>query len=66
MRATSFSEETGREGGGVVALYIKTWIECKELSLSNSYGQAESLWVEIRDWTNKGRLVDRVYYKLLD
>lgn len=61
MRASNFLEETGREGEGGVALYIKSWIECEELSLRNSYGQAESLWVKIRDWTNKGRPAARVY-----
>ncbi|TRZ07896.1 hypothetical protein HGM15179_019207 [Zosterops borbonicus] len=34
----------GRRGGGV-ALYIKKWIECEELSLKNSPKQVKSLWV---------------------
>jgi len=29
-----------------VALYIKKWIDCEELSLRNSYEQVESLWVK--------------------
>ncbi|KAK4806137.1 hypothetical protein QYF61_001060 [Mycteria americana] len=36
-------EKQGRRGGGV-ALYIKKWIDCEELSLKNSHEQVESLW----------------------
>ncbi|KAJ7412608.1 rna-directed dna polymerase from mobile element jockey-like [Pitangus sulphuratus] len=35
----------GRRGGGV-ALYIRRWIECEELSLKNSHEQVESLWLQ--------------------
>ena len=41
-------DRRGRRGGGV-ALYIKKWIECEELSPKNSHEQVESLWVRIRD-----------------
>ncbi|KAK4807081.1 hypothetical protein QYF61_018422 [Mycteria americana] len=36
-------DRQGRRGGGV-ALYIKKWIDCEELSLKNSHEQVESLW----------------------
>ena len=51
-----------KEGRGV-ALYIKKWIECEELSLKNSHEQAESLWVRIRDSGNKGNLGVGAYYR---
>ena len=50
----------GRRGGDV-ALYVKKWIECEELSLRNSHEQVESLWVGIGDLGNKGNLVAGVY-----
>ncbi|PKU35646.1 egf-like repeat and discoidin i-like domain-containing protein 3 [Limosa lapponica baueri] len=53
----------GRKEGGGVALYIKKWLECEELSLKNSHEQVESLWVRIRDRGNKGNLVVGVYYR---
>ena len=56
-------DRQGRRGGGV-ALYIKKWIDCEELSLKNSQEQVESLWVRIRDRGNKGNLVVGVYYRL--
>ena len=52
----------GRRDGGV-ALYIKKWIDFEDLPLRNSHEQVESLWVKIRDQTNKGHLVVRVYYR---
>ncbi|GAB0210070.1 hypothetical protein GRJ2_003472800 [Grus japonensis] len=58
-------DRQGRRGGGV-ALYIKKWIDCEELSLKNSHEQVESLWVRIRDRGNKGNLVVSVYYRPLD
>lgn len=38
----------GRRGGGA-ALYVKKWMDCRELSLKKSHDQVESLWIEIRD-----------------
>ncbi|KAK4810861.1 hypothetical protein QYF61_008833 [Mycteria americana] len=58
-------DRRGRRGGGV-ALYIKEWIDCEELSLKNSHKQVESLWVRIGDRGNKGNLVVGVYYRLPD
>ncbi|KAK4806906.1 hypothetical protein QYF61_012627 [Mycteria americana] len=55
-------DRQGRRGGGV-ALYVKKWIECEELSLKNSHEQVESLWVRIRDRGNKGNLVVGVSYR---
>jgi len=55
-------DRQGRRGGGI-ALYIKKWIECEELSLKDSHKQVESLWVRLRDQGNKGNLVVGVYYK---
>ncbi|KAK4824986.1 hypothetical protein QYF61_022512 [Mycteria americana] len=52
----------GRRGRGI-ALYIKKWIECEDLSLKNSHEQVESLWVRIRNRGNKGNLVVGVYYR---
>ena len=63
---TSFfrRDTQGRRGGGV-ALYVKKWIDCKKLPMRNSHDQTESLWVTIRDQTNKGHLVVGVYYTLI-
>lgn len=36
-------------------------MDCKILLLSNSNREVKSLWVKIKDWINKGCLVDRVY-----
>lgn len=55
-------DRQGKRGGGVT-LYIKRWIECEELPLKNSHKQVESLWVKIRDRTNKGHLMVGVYYR---
>lgn len=55
----------GRRCGGVV-LYVKKGTDCKELPLRNSYKQTKSLWIKIKDQTDKGHLVARVYYRLPD
>ena len=57
-----FRRDRGRRGGGV-ALYLKKWIDCEELSLKNSHKQVESLRVRIGDRGNKGNLVVGVYYR---
>jgi len=41
-------DRQARRGGGI-ALYIKKWVQCEELSPKNSHEQVESLWVRIRD-----------------
>jgi len=56
-------DRQGKSGGGVV-LYIKKSIQSEELSLKNSQEQVESLWVRIRDQSNKGNLALGVYYRL--
>ncbi|PKU48697.1 egf-like repeat and discoidin i-like domain-containing protein 3 [Limosa lapponica baueri] len=53
-----------RGKGGGVALCAKNGIDCTELSLKNSNAQTESLWVKIRDQSNKGNFVVSVYYRL--
>ena len=53
-------DRQGRRSGGV-ALYVRKWIDCKELCLRNSHDQVESLWVKIRDRSSKGQLVVGVY-----
>lgn len=53
-------DRKGKRGRGV-ALYLKRYIECKELPLRNSHEQVESLWVKVRDWTSKGHLVDKAF-----
>lgn len=58
-------DKQDRRGMGV-ALYLKKCIDCKELPLRNSRDQVESFWVKIRDQTNGGHLVVRVYYRLPD
>ena len=52
----------GRKGGGV-AFYVREWIDCEELPLRNTQEQVESLWVRIRDRTNKGQLMIGVVLK---
>lgn len=42
-------------------LCVKRWIDYEELLLKYSHDQIESLCVKIRDQTNTGHLVDRVY-----
>lgn len=59
-----FREDRAGERGREVALRIKRWIKCEELSLKSSHEQVESLWVRIRDRGNKGNLVAGVYYRL--
>lgn len=44
---------------------VKEWLDCEELPLRNSHKQAESLWVKIKDSTDKGHLAG-AYYKLPD
>ncbi|KAJ7414830.1 mitochondrial fission process protein 1 [Willisornis vidua] len=61
-----FRRDWGGRRDGEVALYIKSWIECEELSLKNSHEQVKSLWVRIKDQGNKENLVVGVYYRLLD
>lgn len=50
-------ERLGRKGGELL-FYVKQWIDCEE--------QVKSLWIGIRDRTNKGNLVVRVCYRPLD
>lgn len=52
----------GRKGGGV-ALYVKKLIDGEALTLRNSQEQVGSLWVKIKDRTNKGHFVVGVYYR---
>lgn len=35
----------------------------EELLLGNIHEQVESLWVKIKDWTNKSHFVIGVYYR---
>ena len=60
-----FRRDRGRRGGGV-ALYLKKWIDCEELSLKNSHEPVESLWVRNGDRGNKGNFVVGVHYRLPD
>lgn len=53
-----------RQGGA--ALYIKEGMEYEELSLKNDHDQVKSLWVKVRDQSNRGSLVVGVDYKLQD
>ncbi|GAB0203009.1 hypothetical protein GRJ2_002766500 [Grus japonensis] len=39
-----YRRDRRRRRAGGVALYIKKWIDCEELSLKNSHKQVESLW----------------------
>jgi len=55
-------DRRGRKVGDV-ALCIRKYIECEELSLKNSRDWVESLWVRIRDRGNKENLVVGVYYR---
>ena len=55
-------DRQSRRGGGV-ALYVRKWIDCKELCLRNSHDQVESLWVKIKDWSSKGHLVVGVCHR---
>lgn len=67
MRTVSFLDGIGKVGGvGELPCIFKKWIDCKELPLSNSREQVKSLWVKIRDRTNKGQLEVGVYYRPRD
>ncbi|PKU38486.1 nipped-b-like protein [Limosa lapponica baueri] len=47
-------DRQGRRGGGV-ALYVKEWIKCEEVSLKPSLGdeeRVESLWMRIKGQAN--------------
>ena len=55
-------DRQGRRGGGV-ALYVRKWVDCKELCLRNSHNQVESSWIKIKDWSSKGHLVVEVCYR---
>ncbi|XP_021237137.1 uncharacterized protein LOC110390225, partial [Numida meleagris] len=55
-------DRQGRRGG-VVAICVRKWTDCKELCLSNSHDQVESLWVKIKDRSSKGHLVVGVWYR---
>jgi len=37
-----------------MALCVKKWIDCEELRLRNCHDEVKSLWVKIKDQTNKG------------
>lgn len=50
------SHRRGRRGRGV-ALYVKKWMDCKELPVRNSHKQVASLWVEVRSGSKKRQLV---------
>lgn len=58
-----FRMDRAGKRGTQVALCIKRWNECEELSLKNSHEEVESLWVRIRDPGNKGNLVPGVCYR---
>ena len=67
LRATGSSEGDRQRRKGVgVDLYVRKWIDCEELCLSNSHDQVESLLTKIRDWSSKRHLVVGVYYRLPD
>ncbi|PKU40959.1 hypothetical protein llap_8745 [Limosa lapponica baueri] len=59
-------DRRGRRGGGV-ALYVKEWIECEEISPKPSLGSdeeiVESLWVRIKGRANMRDTVVGVYYR---
>ena len=52
---------TRRRGRGV-ALCVKEWRDCEELTLRSSQEQVDSLWIKIRDEI-KGKLVVKVHYR---
>lgn len=47
-------------------LTLQEWLDQKELPLNKSHELSESLWVKIKDRTNKGRLVFGVSHRLPD
>lgn len=53
-------------GRDVVVLYVREWVDCEQRSLRASHGQVESLWVKLKERTNKGQLVAGIYYRLPD
>lgn len=62
---TLFRRDKQGRRGERVALYLKKWIDSKELPLKNNHEQVESLWGKISHQTNKGHLVVGVFYRLL-
>lgn len=48
-------DRLGRRGMGITP-NVKEWLDCEELPLRNSHKQVKSLWVKIKDYTNKGLL----------
>lgn len=42
---------------------MNNWTDCVEFALRNDQEQVETLWVKIKDWTDKGHHVVGVYYK---
>jgi len=61
-----FRRDRRGKRGGDIALYIKKRIQCEELFLKNTHDQVKSLWVGIRDRSNKGNLVVGVYCRPSD
>lgn len=59
---TAFSEEIGRAGWGVVALYVMERLDCMELSFGND--KVDNLLVGVKKWANKRRIVEEVDYIL--
>ncbi|GAB0207707.1 hypothetical protein GRJ2_003236400 [Grus japonensis] len=55
------SDRRGRMGGGI-ALYVKKWIDCEELSLKNSHKQVESLWEQFLQPERGVRICERNNY----
>lgn len=56
-------DRLGRRGMGITP-NVKEWLDCEELPLRNSHKQVKSLWVEIKDSSDKGHLAG-VYGSLL-
>lgn len=44
-----------------VALSDKEWVDCERLSLRQTATNSLSLWVKVKDHTNKGHLVSGIY-----
>lgn len=55
-------DRRGKRGRDLV-LYVKNWIEYKELLAKNNCEQVESLWVCMRDQDNQENIVVGVYYR---
>ena len=47
----------------VISFCVKKWIDSEELPVRNSHKQVESLWIKIKEQTNKGHLVVGVCYR---